>query len=209
MRSAFRSITAACVIAAAFSVSRADDAASTGDPILVHLNDAKAVNTKAKKQAADVLHTATDNAIKSAASKKQADQVALLESQLQAFTANGTVPSALEIKKPVEDYREAIVLADANLDRAFSRAVRHYAAEGHSEKALQIEQEKSRLHQERAAAEATAKPDAANLANPAGAQPISQAIRPGQGPVSNPDQRRDEGTDHPGRDSDECRDERR
>jgi hypothetical protein len=145
-------LSAACVIAMALPSSRADDSAGVADPIRVHLDNAKAVNTKAKQQAIDVLRTACEKAINSAVGGKQSDQAALLKSQEQAFNIAGTLPSSPALKQAVDDYREAITLADANLDRAYSRAVRHYAAQNESEKALAVEQEKSRLHHQHAPA---------------------------------------------------------
>jgi hypothetical protein len=155
MRLVSRLLIAALVIAGFFAVSRADDAGASADPVRERLATAKAVNTKAKQQAGDTLRAGFESAIKSASSGKQSDLVTQLKSQEQAFTATGALPAAAEMKQAVSDYHEAIELSDATLDRAYARAIRHYAAQGDGTTALALEQEKSRLSQQRTAIAAT------------------------------------------------------
>jgi hypothetical protein len=173
MRLMFHLFVLASVLAAFASPSRADDAGTNSDPVAVRLDSAKTVNAKAHQQAAEVLRTAIEDTIKSTLTK-QPDLAARLKSQEQAFTATGQLPSSPSEKQAADNYREAIDLADANLDRAFSRAVRHYASQGDGDKALALEQEKSRLNQQRLAA--TAAPATQNTTTPAAiAQTLSQA----------------------------------
>lgn len=152
-RSAGRVVLAACVVVGAQELGRAGD--PVADTVRVHLDNAKAVHEKARQRAAEAVRTACDNAIKVAGVEKQAAVAADLKAQEQAFSSTGVVPTAAAVKQAADEYREAIAVADANLERAYVRAVRRYADQGESEKALAVEREKATLRGQQPAAAST------------------------------------------------------
>jgi hypothetical protein len=146
MRSIHRICAAGLLVAGLLTPTWGDNPpGGSADPIRVKLDDAERVNTRARQQAADALRAACDAAVRSAVEAKQTDQATELKTQEAAFTAGGTLPASPAVEQAVADYREAVGTADSNLDRAFVRAVRHYGAQGDTDKAIAVEQEKTKI----------------------------------------------------------------
>lgn len=145
MRLVLSTVLAICVMAGLQHVARAEDVEKTADPIRAHLDDAKTVHEQARKQAADALRAACDDAIAAANKDNHGDLASQIKTQEEAFTSGGTLPSLPALKKAADDYQLAIDLADSNLVRAYARAIRHYAAEKQVNQAMALEKEKIAL----------------------------------------------------------------
>ena len=130
----------ACFVLSFQQLIHADD---SDDPIRARLDDAKAIHAKALDQAAGDLRQSFDDAIQSATAANDGDQVAELEAQKDTFSSSGAMPIAPAMSAAAASYQDAVRLADANLERAYDRAVRHYAAEGKDDLAMAVVHEKN------------------------------------------------------------------